>query len=406
LEKDGCQQSEACIVKMHSLESEGSQRRVRVVCIIDSVAHHAGTENQLVELLRRIDSSRFEMHLCCLEDSERLQKLAVHHKTVIFPAPSVFSRNGLLQILALRKYLNQNGIDILHTFMVRANILGVFAANWSRCRVVIASRRNLGYWFTPFYKSLFRFLNARTTRLLANSDSARLVAIGLEGVRPAKVDVLYNGVDIDRYGANQATEESPVKLGIPPEAKVVGVLANLRPVKDLPLFLQAAKIVSMVHPDAVFLIIGRGPLLDELKRLAEELGIADKVFFTNGEGKVVDYLHRMSIGCLSSSSEGFSNAILEYMAAGLPVVATDVGGNREAIEEGVTGFVVPDREPSSFAAPLIELLANEPKRQKMGKASYERCHRLYHIDHATRLQEKYYLELLGARSDANLEVSR
>ncbi len=139
--------------------------------------------------------------------------------------------------------------------------------------------------------------------------------------------------------------------------------------------------------------MGQGPLRADLGRLAEELGIAEKVFFTDGQGAVPDYLGRMAVGCLCSTSEGFSNAILEYMAAGLPVVATAVGGNPEAVEDGVTGYLVRDRDPRAFAAPIIELLCDEATRARLARQSLERCRERFDINAAVRRLEEYYAGL-------------
>ena len=113
--------------------------------------------------------------------------------------------------------------------------------------------------------------------------------------------------------------------------------------------------------------MGKGESRSELTNLARELNIANSVFFTDGEGDVRDHLASMSIACLSSISEGFSNAILEYMACGLPVVATAVGGNGEAVLDGQNGYLVRERTPEAYAAPIIRLLQNQDLRRKMGQ---------------------------------------
>ena len=178
-----------------------------------------------------------------------------------------------------------------------------------------------------------------------------------------------------------------------PSAKVVGIIANLRPVKDHALFLRAAAIVAGQVPDVAFVLLGEGSLRADLEALAEELGIADKVFFAGRVGHVQDYLARMDIGCLSSNSEGFPNTICEYMAAGVPVVATDVGGMREAVEHGVTGYVVPHGRPEEFAKHIIELLKDDDKRTEMGRKSLESCREKFDIELSIREFEEYYTAL-------------
>lgn len=233
--------------------------------------------------------------------------------------------------------------------------------------------------------------------LLANSERVKQAVVETERVAPEKVFVLYNGVDLSQYGPGSGNPSLPDSLGVPRNAKVVGIVANYRPVKNLKLFLRAAAIVSARVPQAVFLLVGQGPLRAELARTASELGITNKVFFSDGKGAVADYLGRMCIGCLSSESEGFSNALLEYMASGLPVVATDVGGNAEAIRHEVNGYLVASVDPESFAAPIIGLLMDEAKRIAMGHRSLERCRANFEIGAAVRRQEEFYTALLESR---------
>jgi glycosyltransferase involved in cell wall biosynthesis len=160
------------------------------------------------------------------------------------------------------------------------------------------------------------------------------------------------------------------------------------------LFLRSAKLVADQIPDAAFLLAGRGELYDDLRKLAADLGIGDRVFFTQGEGNMMDWLSRMSIGCLTSISEGFSNAIMECMAAGMPVVAIDVGGNRDAVVDGETGYLVPERSPEKFAEPVIKLLRNDELRASMGAKGFERCLQLFEVQKTIGQLEDYYRSLL------------
>jgi glycosyltransferase involved in cell wall biosynthesis/acetyltransferase-like isoleucine patch superfamily enzyme len=378
--------------------------RIRLLYCIDTVGQNAGPDKQLAEIIRRIDCGRFEVHLCVLQDSDRLHELAERCHTLVLPMRRLWSLHGLRQIFRLRRYINEHKIDVIHTFLNKANILAILAAWCSRCPVVISSRRNLGYWLTPFYLWLYRRLDRITTRLLANSERVKRFAIETEGVPPEQVDVLYNGVDMEQYAPGAGDPSVPAALGIPADAKVVGIVANLRPVKDHALFLRAAKQVTDAVPEATFLLVGRGPLRGELGRQAEQLGIAGRVFFTDGAGAVADHLARMSVACLSSESEGFSNAVLEYMAAGLPVVATDAGGNAEAVEHGVNGFIVPHGAPDALAEPIIELLRDDAKREDMGRRASERCRDRFEIAAAVRRHEEYYASLHDLRHHASHRI--
>ena len=367
-------------------------RRIRVLFVIDSLNSEAGTEKQLIAVIRGMDQGRFELTVACIEDGEPLRGLAPSATALVFPFRSVFSLEGIRQIRRLRREIDRLQIDIVHTFMVRATIFGVMAARGSVYKVVLTSRRNLGHWYTPFYLRVFRFLNLIATRVVANSESAKRAAVEIEGVDESKVDVLYNGVDMSRFcgPGDRAVLDG---LGIPSESRLVGIVANYRAVKDLPMFLHAAALIAAHEPRAVFLLVGRGELRNPLGELAKELGIAGKVFFTDGAGPAAAYLPWMEVACLSSNNESFSNAILEYMAAGLPVVATDVGGNREAMVDGVTGLLTPVGDAGAFAKSVISLLDDETSRKAMGERGRERCRAHFAMDASIRRLERYYESL-------------
>jgi glycosyltransferase involved in cell wall biosynthesis len=356
---------------------------------VDDLGPNAGTERQIEETVKRLDRSRLEVHVCCFADSDRLRRLSAYVTTAVFPLDSIYSVAGLRQMGRFRGYLRQNRIHVVHGWMAKSSVFAVVAALGCGCAVV-TSRLNTGYWYTPYYISLFRLLNRGTTRIFSNSEAAKRRAVAAERVSPSKVDVIYNGVDMTRFSPQSGDAGVAMHIGIPENTRVVGIVANLRPVKDLPLFLRAASIVARQAPRTAFVVVGQGPLRAELGRLACEIGLQGTLFFSDGYGSVPDYLQRMCIGCLSSETEGFSNAILEYMAAGLPVIATDAGGNAEALADGVTGYLVRERTPEAFALPIVRLLENEEERAAMGHRGLERCRELFSIEVYGNRMQRYY----------------
>ena len=370
--------------------------RISVCLLSDTVGLDAGTERQVVETAKRLHKDRFDVHVICLEDSPQLRSLAGVCNIAVFPTDSVNSWSGLVQIRRFREYLRQHRIQIAHGYMNKTGLFAVLTSLGSD-RIVITSRLNTGYWYTPRMKLLFHLMNLRTDAMMANSIEAKRIADETEGLAPDRVRVVYQGVDMTKFSRGLGDPRACDALGIPRNARVVGIVANLRPVKDHALFLRAAKIVADQIDDVVFLLAGRGELYQDLCDLSSQLGIRERVFFTQGEGKVMDCLARMSIGCLTSISEGFSNAIMEYMAAGMPAVAIDVGGNRDAIIEGETGYLVKKRSPEAFARPLIELLRNEELRARMGAQGYERCVEHFEVGRTIGQLEEFYESLVGAR---------
>jgi glycosyltransferase involved in cell wall biosynthesis len=232
-------------------------------------------------------------------------------------------------------------------------------------RARVTSKGETDGFRTPMQKRAERVAFRLSHRVIANCLVVQNQLIR-EGVSPSKIIQHYNGLDLERLKvrAGLRREEALAAFGLPSERRYLSIVANLRnPVKDHPMLLRAAARVRASVPDAGFVIAGEGELMESLRELAVQLGIQDDVFFIGRCDNVADLLFASDVGVLSSKAEGFANAILEYMAAGLPVVATDVGGAREAIAEGETGYTVASGDDEKMAERIIGLL-NEPKRAR------------------------------------------
>lgn len=371
---------------------------LRVCLVADSLGPDAGTEKLVAAMAGAFDPSIIEPYVCCFETDERLAALPENVRRAVFPLAKVNSLSGLRQVLRFHSYLKRNGIHVVHAFMSKSALFCLLASRGAGCRAVITSRLNSGYWHTKRLVRALRFLNRYSTHIWSNSVLAKDLAVSVEKVTPGKITVVYPGVDLQRFSPGSANPAAAASLGIPPNALVVGIVANFRPVKDLPLFLRAAALVSAAVPSAAFLLVGQGALKAELQKLAAELGIADRVFFSVPEVPVPDYLARFSVACLSSESEGLPNAILEYMAVGLPVVATDVGGVSELIRSGENGFLVREHTPNAFAEPVIRLLQNPEIRARMGRLGFERARAEFDLSAAILRLQQFYLDAAGIRN--------
>ena len=234
-----------------------------------------------------------------------------------------------------------------------------------------------------------------TDRFLVNSLGVKEYLIKQQKVSPLLIDVVINGVDVTKYRPATPMEktEQKRKLGIEPSAAVIGVVANLKPVKGLGDFIRAAALVSRAHEKAHFVIVGEGPEEDKLRHLAAELRVVDKILFAGQRDDVRPFLGAFDIAVLCSLSEGFSNAVLEYMAAGLPVVATRVGGNQEQVRDGETGFLVPPGDGESLAKGLLRLIQEDGLRVRMSQEALRECTELYSMEKMIGRMEDYYTRL-------------
>jgi L-malate glycosyltransferase len=272
----------------------------------------------------------------------------------------MLSIDGLHAVLKLASKIRRERIDIVHTFFPDASILGVIAGRLGGARVVVG-RRDLGFWCTPRYVFALRLLQRFADAYLVNSQAVRAAVARSEGVDLSRVHVVYNGF-FDR--TSDASRTALGDLGFPPDAKLIGTVANLQQVKRLDRFIQMA--AGIRDPRACFLIVGAGELRDELIEQARLAGLADRLRITHTIHGVQDIVKLFKVAVLTSESEGLSNALVEYGFAGIPAVAFDVGGNRDVIDDKMSGFLVKPYDLDALRERVEGLLDDESLRSRMG----------------------------------------
>jgi glycosyltransferase involved in cell wall biosynthesis len=382
-------------VSKHNTMPPGGEQRIRIAFVIDKLFIPAGgTEGQLLQLVEKIDRERFDLTVVCLESTEWVEhQFDLAPLTVLgirlSPHPRV-----LQQIWSFSRLLRQKNYDIVQTYFRDANIVGILAASLAGVDVIVSARRGIAIWNNQADLLFLKWLNRRVTRFVANSRATRDRYSRVEGIEKERMEVIYNGLDPARFRARGETSRNAVReeIGLPPEAPVVGMVANLRREKGIEDFVQAAALVIASHPEARFLIIGSGPEAAQLKELSHSLQIHERVLFLGKRSDVPDLLGLFDVGVLASHSESFSNSILEYLAAGLPVVATDIGGAREAVRDGVDGFIVPSRHPAKMAE-KIHLLLSQPGGARSWRKDTE-IRSIFHTDAMVRAYEELYARLV------------
>jgi glycosyltransferase involved in cell wall biosynthesis len=351
----------------------------------------AGTETQLVALIRHLDRTRVRPYLCLLKGDDP-------HSRALEPADCPVIRLGvhslhhpttLVKAFRLARFLKAHRIDVLQVYFPDSSYLGVPVARLAGVPRVVRTRNNLGYWITPLHRWLGRFCNQWTDVVVANCEACRRAVIADEGASPRRVLVLENGVDLGRF---PAPRPGPVARTASPR---VGVVANLRPVKDLGTFVRAAAEVGRRHPAATFHIAGEGDQRPELERLAAELGIGEHLHLPGSVRDIPGFLRGLDVAVLCSRSEGMSNALLEYMAAGRPVVATAVGASAQLIEHGVHGLLVPPGDAGRLAAAIRRLLEDPALAARLGAAARRRVQERYSREAMVRRFEDFFHGLVA-----------
>lgn len=343
-----------------------------VVLQLISSFHQGGSERQAVQLARLLSgSNRHQLHVACLERRGVLLDEALHlglPEIPEYPLTSFYDANAVRQLRRFAAYLREHRIEVVQTHDFYTNVFGMAGAALARVPVRVASRRETGGMRSRAQKKVERGVYRLAHAIVANAEAVRRVLIS-EGVSDEKIFTVYNGLDLERLTPKTNEQrENALRLFNLPRAetrRLVTIVANLRhDVKDHPTFLRAARRVRAVVPDAAFVIAGEGELTDSMRSLTAQLEIERDVFFIGRCTTVAELLAASSVCVLSSRAEGFSNAILEYMAAARAVVATDVGGAREAMVEGETGFLVSAGDDEAMAERIITLL-NDPERARL-----------------------------------------
>jgi glycosyltransferase involved in cell wall biosynthesis len=363
---------------------------VRVCYLIDELSR-AGTETQLLALIRHLDRRRVAPVLCLLRGrSETSRSLEPDHCSVKrLDVGSLKSPGTMLKAWRFARFLRRARVDVLQVYFPDSTYFGVPAGRLAKVPAVVRTRNNLGHWLTPVHRWLGRRLNRFTTATIANSVAARDALLRAEGPDPARVVVMENGVDLERFAGVPAAGSRPTRC--------VGIVANLRKVKGVDLFIEAAARVLRWSPGATFRIAGEGNERAALARQAADLGIAGRVTFHGSVTDIPAFVADLDVAVLASRSEGMPNAVLEYMAAGRAVVAARVGGVTQLIEHGRDGLLVPPGDADALGTAIQSLLADREQACRLASAARQRAETEFGRDAMVRRFEEFYENLIENR---------
>ena len=377
------------------------QERIKVVFVIDNM-RLGGTELNAVRTAERLDRERFELRVVCLSGdgplTERYRAIGVPVLNLglrSFYGPSML-RCGWQFV----RHLRRERADIVHAHDVYSNI---FVSVWARlggARAVIVSRR---WWHSSPSRMLrigSRIAFARASAVLANSAQVAKSVEEEASVPRARIWTVTNFANDDMFGAASDDDRERVRRRwkLPADALLIGCVARLDPLKDHATLLAAFAEVLRRTPKVFLVLIGGGDCRPSLERQTAELGISYAIHFA-GEIHNAGNLHRgLDISVLASRSEGFPNTLVEAMAAGVPIVATAVGGSVDAVADGETGFLVSAGQPEKLADALTKLVENPSLRRTMGAAGLRRASHSYSAPRVVGALEQMYEHLVGADS--------
>ena len=380
-------------------------QRVRLLKFL-TVFGMGGTERQVITLGRVLNPSRFDLRVACLR---RWGHLLDEIETLGVPVSEyrvnrLYGPRTLRQQLGFARALRRHRTQIVHTYNFYPTVFAVPVARVLGIPAIV-SIRDTGVYLSSWQRRVQRAVCRLADRILANAEAVRQWLLA-EGYDARKISVIGNGLDVSRFAPTNGNGHLRRELGVPADAPVIAVLSRLTRQKGLEDFLEAAALVARRVPAARFLIVGDGhlvrdgvvvPDLDYRHALAghvARLDLGDRVTFAGFRRDVPEVLAQVAISVLPSLSEGLSNVLLESMAAGVPVIATRVGGNPELVEHGKTGLLVPPRDPVALAGAICTVLEHPEEAAKFRLAGRRRVAEQFSLERMVRETERLYLDVV------------
>ncbi len=381
-------------------------KRVHVLTLIDHLSVTGGAERLALDIATRLEPTRFRSTLCASRfapdgtpsENERYALERMREAGIGFLPLGRRRRGDIWAWRHLVAYVRRERVDVIHAHMFGSNLWGTVIGRLARVPVVVAHEHTWSFEGEPVRRLLDREVIGRwSDAFVAVSREDRRKMIEIERIPAERIRFVPNGIAprAPTHGRNLRAE-----LGIALAAPVIGAVGRLRAQKAYDVLIQAGALLRDDHPGLRVVIAGNGSEKQRLEMLASELGVHDMVMMLGRRLDIPDLLPMFDIAVSSSDFEGSPLAVMEYMEAARPIVATNVGGLSDLIEDGVHGLLVPPRDPVRLAAAIDALLCDPVRSQALGGRARERRRREFGLDTMVGNIEALYTELLARRRDA------
>jgi glycosyltransferase involved in cell wall biosynthesis len=377
---------------------------IRILIAVGSL-EIGGSERQIAEICRRLEEREFRIDVMTLSEGGPLAAAltgaaARVHSLGLNGTGSSRGHRFLRLVQAIprcRSRLRQLEPDLIHAYLPEMSVVAA-ASRWPRRNPpLIVSKRNLVRWVArdPIYFPIARWINRRADVVLANSRAVRQEVIAKEGARADRLRVIYNGVDAERFRPGPADEALAREFLLPAGVPVIGMVANLHGYKGHADVVEAAAILRGRGQRVMLLFVGRdGDASEDLRRKVRDAGLGDCVRFVGPRRDVPDLLPLFDVFVSASREEGFSNAILEAMAAARAIVGTSVGGTLEQIRDGENGLLVEPEDPANLASALTRMLREPELRLRLGASARQTAIRSFSLEKAADQMASLYREVI------------
>lgn len=365
-------------------------KKLRVMHVAEDLGV-GGLERVVATLCRAVDPSRFESAVLCLREMGPFADELREQGFSVSLLPNTSGRTDYLSFLKVARFLREREVDVVHSHNTHAFIDGGLGAALSGVRTVVHTDHARSFPDKRRYMVAEHLLSHLAYRVVGVSSHTSENLVRYERISPRKLTVIPNGIDGSHADRPVDVAAKRRDLGIAASGPVIGVGARLMEQKGIEFLLRAMPALLARFPDLTLVVAGEGPLAESLKGLAADLGVADHVRFAGVRLDLAELLHVFDVFVLPSVWEGLPMVILEALAAGCPVVASDVGGVGTAVEDGVNGALVPPRDPNALAAAVARLLTSPALRARFGEAGRRVFRERFSASAMARRYEALYL---------------
>jgi len=376
-------------------------KKITLTFIVDFIhTTSGGTENQLIKILKNLSKEKYEIIVIFLRNTDWIDKYKeqLPFQSAIFNLRKIKYPTTFISFVKMVQYIKKINPDILITFFPLSNMIGVIGGWLANVEYIVSTRRDYGLWLNRWSKAVLPIINKAVDKIIANSKPVKDIVCKYENVEEEKIQIIYNGFE-NSFRKIKKREKNELKklLGIKDNASVIGILANLRPMKHHVTFIKSARIIQNHINPIDFIIIGDGPLMHYLKSVVQQYCVEKCIHFVGNQNDIVPYLSILDIGVNCSENEGLSNAIMEYMAYGVPCIVSRAGGNTDLIENGVNGYTFQLDNEKELADTIIRLIKNKELKEKFIRESKEKIEKQFTLDMMINEYDRLFSKAIGKK---------
>ena len=313
-----------------------------------------GLENGVVNIINGLDDDRFESILCCIRHKGELVERI--NKPIKIHALNHYKGITYSSIKHLRNIIQTDGIDVIHTRNYEAYTFGFFAGKALSGRRLVHSEHGRDYPFNKVKMYLQYVLSLFTDDIITVSGDLKENMVRYLHINKNRINVIINGVDTNKFTPRKPDANLLREFGISENDIVIGTVGRLVEVKNFPELINTFKRLRQQHNNVRLMIVGDGPLMEDFLDLRRKLALEESVILTGRRNDIPELLRVFDVYALTSWNEGISNTLLEAMSTGLPIVASEVGGNVEIIHHGKVGYLYPSGNQKKLLESLESLI--------------------------------------------------